>query len=905
MAPPLVVDPEALFAVGSAVGAAGEGLTANLTILTSGFAAHTGLDAAGTVFGLAYQDAAGSLLKAVAAAINACRQSGALIQQGASNYSKAEAASTLGGGGDVLRAPPAPVKIAAPGPPGTWGKGDPPPLLWAVVQSFVDDLWPDGDAAGIRAAATRWRGFAGAAGGMRSALTAAKSLLHAQQIPEGGKIDDALSQIGDCMGKIADASGKLATSLDGFADEVEGAQNAIRDLLHRLGSLTDIGHDLMLIVKGGALEEIKKIAQDINGVLHHLGREARAGEQVMKLGMQAADGLVVKFEKYARGELTQFLGDEVGNPVATVFDTWVNTNEGVLKGAVGMALALGDLDPRWFVLDPEGAAATWSDMGKSLWKGSLINAFLNPREASQANIQMLKSLLHLDDWSTARPGLGFGENLFDAALLFVPGGGEAGAAADGAGAAARGAGAAAETAGRGARAVDGLKGLAGARGELADVAAAGGDLTKSLDGVAENLPKVDPALSGRPVEAPAPKPLESPVESAPRPPDMAQGAPHAPGPAGRPDAAPAPARVPHEPLAGPHQPVAAPAGGPPLAPVPAAVGERVPSAVPRLVEHSPVHVPRSPSGSLAESAPIAAHPPPSAPSFAAPHFTPPAAHPPEPPAPGGGWHAPGDGGAPSGPPHGRPPHGGGPHRPGDGPPSDHPEGVSRDGDGPPSHDGNGPGERQDPVHSDGPAGDGWHRLLNDEPLDSHYGEPLSDHWDFTDNPVDPARIDGDVAELIHDPNAPFGRDPQGHIYTEQQYAERFNRIGHGSEHWYNFPANGGALPGTRVAYTDAASYMRDYGVQLDRVGGDGGKYLAVMEDGQPASWEHRALHVDSLREPYHSYTFGRLPDGWTIEVSEVAPGMGQPGGSIQVRIFDDEGEPRSVEDLTRRGVLRK
>ena len=82
---PLVVDPEALFAVGSAVVGVGDGLAANLTVLTAGFAGHTGLDVAGMVFGLAYQDAAESLLKAVAGAINACRRSGTLIQQGASN----------------------------------------------------------------------------------------------------------------------------------------------------------------------------------------------------------------------------------------------------------------------------------------------------------------------------------------------------------------------------------------------------------------------------------------------------------------------------------------------------------------------------------------------------------------------------------------------------------------------------------------------------------------------------------------------------------------------------------------------------------------------------------------------------------------------------------------------------
>jgi Tuberculosis necrotizing toxin len=161
-----------------------------------------------------------------------------------------------------------------------------------------------------------------------------------------------------------------------------------------------------------------------------------------------------------------------------------------------------------------------------------------------------------------------------------------------------------------------------------------------------------------------------------------------------------------------------------------------------------------------------------------------------------------------------------------------------------------------------------------------------------------------VAKLIKDPEAPFGRDPIGHAYTEQQYAERFNKVGDNGEPWFNFPLNDGAIPGTRVAYTDPSKFLRDYGSQLDRVGKTNGRYLAVMEDGEPASWEQRALHVDSLRDPYHAYTFGDLPEGWTIEVSEVAPGVGQPGGSIQVRILDDEGAARRVEELTQKGVLR-
>ncbi|MBV8455140.1 MAG: hypothetical protein JO122_00815 [Acetobacteraceae bacterium] len=52
-----------------------------------------------------------------------------------------------------------------------------------------------------------------------------------------------------------------------------------------------------------------------------------------------------------------------------------------------------------------------------------------------------------------------------------------------------------------------------------------------------------------------------------------------------------------------------------------------------------------------------------------------------------------------------------------------------------------------------------------------------------------------------------------------------------------------------------------------------------------------------MRDPYNAYTLSQLPEKWSIEVSQVAPGLVQPGGSLQVRIFDAQGNPRSVEEL--------
>ncbi|WP_076056570.1 TNT domain-containing protein [Mycobacterium colombiense] len=937
---PLAVDPEALYAAGSAVAAAGEGLAASLTVLVAGFSAHTGLDAAGTIFGLAYQDGAEQLLKAAAACINAYRQCGARIQQGAANYSKVEAASTLGGGAGVLQSPPEPPKTNPPGPPGTWGKGEPPPLLWAVVESFVDDVWPDGDVDGLHAAASRWRDFGATATGMKGALNASKTLFDGQHLPEGDKIDDALSKIGDCLAQVGDVSGKLATNLDNFANQVNQAHNHIRDLLNRLGSLTDLGHDLMLIVKGDALDEIKKIADDINGVLRDLGREARAGEQGVKLGMQIVDGLVVKLEKYTRGQLKDFLGDAVGNQVATVFDTWLNANEGVLKGAVGMATSMGDLLPVWSAVDPEGYAATWTGLAKNVWKGSLFNAVLNPKEAGDTELQQIKSLLHVEDWRRDRPGLGAGENLFDFATLFLPGAGEAGAAADGAGAVARGAEAAGAAGRAGEKAAGGLGEIAGARGVFAGISRTGGDLTKSLEGVTKDLPEIKPPASGSPVAMPPGKPIEPPAESVPRPADGAPGAPHAPtsapgptprevpgpgapggphepapappsAPAGVPaggphDPVPTPAEAPHEPASaptgGPHEPASAPTGGPhepvsvpgagsPAAIVPTAAGERLPSALSQPLDHSP---PVSPSGSPGGATPFDAHSPaPMTP--ASPHFAPPNGHPTEVPTSGGGWHGPGEGSAPGGHPPGEPPGGAKPGGDGDGgPPGDRPEGKSPDGDDPSGH---GASDDPTPKTPDGAGGAGGFTTPAKIP-GVDYPLPSTDALRVLDHPGAEVQrlVDGGVPPSILDGYEPLaGR-------TVDDFNREFTIQSSSGERIWDWdvqaPKNGFAGAAVESNHIPA-------GLHLDRVGPNGGGFLSP--EGIPLA--ERAT-PPGLAAQYHIFegTGREIPAGkdWVVQHGPAKDAFGQPGGGDQWIVLDrSTGRPVPVDELIQRRLLRE
>ncbi len=591
---PLVVDPEAMFVAGTAVDVVGDGLAAALGPLTAGFGVNSGQDAAGLVFGLAYQATAKSLLKGAAAGINACRHVGAKIQLCASNYSKAEAASTLGGGGHVLPAPSQPPDIVPPGPPGTVGPGVAEPLLWAVVEALLDDVWPNGDATGMHAAAGCWRGFGAALSGVQDALNGPKSAVAAQQVPESELIQHDVSELGTKMAGLGAQCDKLADALDDFANEVEHAQTAIRDLLHRLLSVPGLWGEVVSFLEGDALDEVNKIAADINAVLHNMKREAQAREQVMKIGLQLVDGLVRQMKTFMRGQFTHFLGDFVGQQVATMFDFFADAEEGVFKGAAGLAQLEGQLDPSRFLFDPKGATASWAALDETAVKSIPAYALLDPGGAAKNDLGLVKGLVHWDDWTSGRPGLGFGESAFDVGTLFL-GGGALKAGTKGAEAGAGGAEATEELT-EGEEVVQGARGAAGeldgVGGALADIGKTSSDLTEDLQNLGGDLPQTDPPPSGSPVGLPPEKLPEAPVESTPRP---AESVP----PDGRQDPVSSPGGGPREPAltpaAGVREPVAVPAGAPHAPMSPAMPGERLPSINPQAAEPVPARVPASPS----------------------------------------------------------------------------------------------------------------------------------------------------------------------------------------------------------------------------------------------------------------------------------------------------------------------
>jgi len=215
---------------------------------------------------------------------------------------------------------------------------------------------------------------------------------------------------------------------------------------------------------------------------------------------------------------------------------------------------------------------------------------------------------------------------------------------------------------------------------------------------------------------------------------------------------------------------------------------------------------------------------------------------------------------------------------------------------------------QDPIHSHDSDGDGWHRR-NDDGLDPEYGHhPLDNHWSYDDYPE---HLDPRVRDLIADPTAPWGRDASGDPFTQEQYESLYNKSGPNGEPWQNYPPNAGAVPGSRVEYNSMEAFVRDYGipdrgvVPVDRLGKVDGDYLAVMPNDHPASFEQRSLPIYNLTQPYHQYGLtGTLPDGWKIEVSEVAPAFGREGGGIQVLVVDSDGANVLVSRLEKMGLLR-
>lgn len=141
--PPITVDPNALSGAGKSISSVGDQIAAAVSALESGLAggARSGLDPAGLAFGHTYQQVAQGLLDAGAAAVNGGRGIGFGVQMSATNYSRADAASTIGGGTSALTPPDKPAEFSSPAAPSALGGGVLRRHRWPLVPAGQPSRW--------------------------------------------------------------------------------------------------------------------------------------------------------------------------------------------------------------------------------------------------------------------------------------------------------------------------------------------------------------------------------------------------------------------------------------------------------------------------------------------------------------------------------------------------------------------------------------------------------------------------------------------------------------------------------------------------------------------------------------------------------------------------------------------
>jgi len=583
---PIVVDPEALAGAGKSIGAVGEQIADAVNALGTALAggAPTGLDDAGVAFGISYQKSAQALLDAAEAAVKAGRGIGFGVQMSATNYSRADSGSTIGGGAPPLTAPTAPGDFSAPACPPSLGGAVPPPFLWGMVQMFIPDVWPDGDPARLAASATAWDTFATAMKGIAGEFAGPSGVIGAQQIPEGGHMTSAVSELSKSLSQIASEAGKLATQTREFADDVTHTQNAIRDLLDRV-SPSGFFDGIKAVLSGDALEELKEIAEDIKTVLGGFGRQVEGRTQLLQQLIDWIDGSVVSMQKWARKEFTHYLGEDVGGVVADAFEWQTNVGEGFIKAGIESIQSVEQLDPTRFAYDFDGAKATWGALADTAKYADPMYALTHPIGAFEHGEDMVEGIVHAEDWRADRPGLGFGGLGFEA-VTSVTGVGAAKSAT-------KGAVEAAETAAE--RAAPELRAVSGSAAEVSNIGENVSKVTEKLDKLDDfptgampgsNGPTIPPSLTEpkAPVAPHIPDTPRVPDSPTPRVPDSppvdrSPTVPHSSTPTGTPPHAPAaPGETPHT--------GTAPVGGAPETRAPAAA--QAPETSSAAAPHGPI-----------------------------------------------------------------------------------------------------------------------------------------------------------------------------------------------------------------------------------------------------------------------------------------------------------------------------
>jgi hypothetical protein len=415
------VEPQELISAGGEIGGLGEKLgllsSAMGQALASGIA--SGNDPAGMNFGVTYGRQADAFASRLAEAADAFTNVGRMLEVTGYNYRHADAASVAGGPGPSggIGAQPASVH-AGDAPYGPNGATVPPPAKWHLIQPLLNVIpgfgffagtamtWPTGNSALMNVTAAQWSNIARGLSLFEPAMTAAKALAGAQNIPEGGDINQALADLGAGVTLLSNMAAQMATAVSDFATGVQETQDAIRRLLDRL-SLDGLWDTVTGFLTGEGDDILREIARDVSTVLENFQNQVEGLVGLIKeLGVLLGEAATA-FQQWIRPALVGVFGEEHGNILADAVTWYTDVQVGsvvALLGAVADTVALADPN-------------TWkgmADMALSIAK--------DPSTIDDVLLDMGKEFIALDQIQGDHPGRGIGAAGFNIASLFIPGG---------------------------------------------------------------------------------------------------------------------------------------------------------------------------------------------------------------------------------------------------------------------------------------------------------------------------------------------------------------------------------------------------------------------------------------------------------------------------------------------------
>lgn len=857
---PLAVDPAALDGAGTAVVAAGEGLSVVTSTLTGALGGSVGMagdDPAGAEFGRAYDRATAKVLEAMSVARNGLCNLGDGVRMSAHNYSLAEAMSDVAGRAAPLPVPPPTSCVAASAAPSAIGDGSSAPPGWGWVAPYIGMIWPNGDSGKLRAAAAAWRNAGTQFAVAEIQATAAPmNAIRAQQLPEAGLIEAAFSDAYASTTAIAGQCQTIATQLDSYAAKIDAVHAAILDLLARIcDPLTGI-KEVWEFLTDEDEDEIARIAHDIATVVENFSGEVDALGTEINAALVQAQTTITTMGRHAAKEWDQFLH---GNPVGWFINFTGQRFKGMGEIVWGMGETALTYNQIRAVLDPVGYGRDAGRMALGMAPlvglgGDQAPGFLESWK------ELLKDTVHWDDWFR-NPAEAYGKMEADVATMFLP------------------------------------EGPAARVNQAQDVVDRLKDVKQRLFQPGKSDPTPEPPTTTGPKTGP---PEQTGPASDPQPQSGS------PTPAPQPKPASSDQPLPHSPTESKTPVTDKPATGEPTKPTgtsPDSAGTSRGSGSAGTGEEPPLSHPQpskpvsaqtaSPGGTPVELASGGAHSPqavstavtstPNAHSLASEH--------PTNPEPNGGKHPPGtpygeaaDSNLPELPHdelgvHGHTsqqhlsPDGGTPHEPGTGdpPPGAHPahDGTTSDnlaGELPPPH----------ATPSDLPS----YRLQQLELAQS----PERLVRDLLDRGC-PRNI---AESALHCP------------YAGMSLQELIDAYWDSGKRTWKWPLHDGFADGR----WEVAHSIPD-GLSLDRIGEvsiERGDFLGSVGDSYPK----RALAPGSTGD-YHLFegTGKTLPDGWELRYGKVASVFGQPGGGTQFVVVDEKGKMVLIEVLLRRGYLRR